>query len=108
MLPIPVGDVSVPVSAVTPSVGEPFPVSSVVLPDLSREGPFDVDQTASGAGATPRVLERGCQYRMTSYDAADWTRRMDYIYMTLNFSSMSARPSRLTCSAEHRTIGYTI
>ena len=75
MLPIPVADFSVPVSAVTPSVGEPFPVSSVVPPDLSQEGPFDVDQTASGSGDTPRVLESlpGCQYRMTSYDTADQT-----------------------------------
>ena len=73
MLPIPVADVSVPVSAVTPSVGEPFPVSSVVPPDLSQEVPFDVDQTTSRSGNTPRVLESllGCQYRMTSYDAAD-------------------------------------
>ena len=75
LLPIPVADASVPVSAATPSVREQFPVSSVVSPDLSREGPFDVDQTASGSGATPRVLESlpGCQYRMTSYDAADRT-----------------------------------
>ena len=53
LLPIPVADVSVPVSAVTPSVGEQFPVSSVVPPDSSREGPFDVDQTASGSGPLP-------------------------------------------------------
>ena len=32
-----------------------------------------MDQTPSGSGDTPRVLENlpGCQYRMTSYDAAD-------------------------------------
>ena len=53
LLPIPIADVSVPVSAVTPSVGEPVLVPSVVPPDLSQEGPFDVDQTASGSGATP-------------------------------------------------------
>ena len=75
LLPIPVADVSVPVLAVTPSVGEQVPVSSVEPPDLSREGPFDVDQTVSGSGAAPRVLESlpGCQYRMTSYNAADRT-----------------------------------
>ena len=40
---------------------------------LSLEGPFDVDQTAWGLGATPQVLDSlpGCQYRMTSYDTAD-------------------------------------
>ena len=40
------------------------------MPDLSREGPFDVHQDASGSGASPRVLDslRGCQYSMTSYD----------------------------------------
>ena len=40
------------------------------MPDLSREGPFDVHQDYSTSGASPRVLDgmRGCQYRMTSYD----------------------------------------
>ena len=40
------------------------------MPDLSREGPFDVHQDCSTSGASPRVLDsmRGCQYRMTSYD----------------------------------------
>ena len=73
LLPIPVADVSGPVSAVTHSVGEPVVVPSVVPPDLSREGPFDVDQDALGSEDTLRVLESlpGCQYRMTSYDAAD-------------------------------------
>ena len=45
-------------------------LSSHGMPDLSREGPFDVHQDASESGATPRVLDSlpGCQYRMTSYD----------------------------------------
>ena len=55
LLPIPVADVSGPVSVVTPSVGEPVLVPSVVPPDLSQEGPFDVDQTVSGWGTL-----RGC------------------------------------------------
>ena len=40
------------------------------MPDLSREGPFDVLQDHPDSGASPRVLDgvRGCQYRMTSYD----------------------------------------
>ena len=40
------------------------------MPDLSREGPFDVHLDRSTSGAFPRVLDgmRGCQYRMTSYD----------------------------------------
>ena len=40
------------------------------MPDLSREGPFDVLQDRPDSGASPRVLDgvRGCQYRMTSYD----------------------------------------
>ena len=40
------------------------------MPDLSREGPFDVHQDRSASGASPRVLDgmRGYQYRMTSYD----------------------------------------
>ena len=69
LLPILVADVSVPVSAVTPSVGEPILIPSVVPPDLSRGGggggegwAFDVDPDASGSGATPWVLESlpGC------------------------------------------------
>ena len=36
------------------------------LPYLSREGPFDVQDS----GASPRILDgmQGCQFRMTSYD----------------------------------------
>ena len=102
LLPIPVADVSGPVSAVIPSVGEPVLVPSVVPPDLSWEGPFDVDQDASGSEATPRVLETlpGCQYRMTSYDAADRS-DLDPAYgLHLHdprFLSMLGRLSRLAC-----------
>ena len=40
------------------------------LPDLSREGPFDVHQDRPHSGASPRILDgmQGCQFRMTSYD----------------------------------------
>ena len=40
------------------------------MPDLSREGPFDVHRDSSRSGASPRVLDSmwGCQCRMTSYD----------------------------------------
>ena len=40
------------------------------MPDLSREGPFDVHQDALALGATPQVLNSllGCQYRMASYE----------------------------------------
>ena len=40
------------------------------IPDLSRQGPFDVHQDRSASGASPQVLAgmQGCQYRMTSYD----------------------------------------
>ena len=39
------------------------------IPDLSREGPFDVLQDRPDSGASALVLDgvRGCQYRMTSY-----------------------------------------
>ena len=42
------------------------------MPDLSREGPFDVLQDRLDSGASPRVLDgvRGCQYHMTSHDEA--------------------------------------
>ena len=38
------------------------------MPDLSREGPFDVHQDRSAPGASPLVGMWGCQYRITSYD----------------------------------------
>ena len=42
----------------TPSAGQPDLAPVVVPPDLShQEDPFDVDQTPSGSGETPRVLE---------------------------------------------------
>ena len=57
-------------SSVGSPVGEPVVVPSHGMPDLSREGPFDVHQDASESEATPQVLDNfpGCQYRMTSYD----------------------------------------
>ena len=73
LLPLPVTDDSVPGSFVVSPAGEPVVVPSDVMPDLSREGPFDVHQDALESGATPQTLESlpGCQYRMTSYDDAD-------------------------------------
>ena len=40
------------------------------VPDLSREGPFDVHPDRPHSGASPRFLDggQGCQFRMTSYD----------------------------------------
>ena len=40
------------------------------VPDLSREGPFDVHHDRPHSGASPRLLDdvQGCQFRMTSYD----------------------------------------
>ena len=40
------------------------------VPDLSREGPFDVHQDRLHSDASPRLLDgmQGCQLRMTSYD----------------------------------------
>ena len=57
-------------STVGSPIGEPVAVCPPSVPDLSREGPFDVHEHASVSGASPRVLDSlpGCQYRMTSYD----------------------------------------
>ena len=73
LLPLPATDDSVPGSSVVSPAGEPVVVPSDVMPDFSREGPFDVHQDALESGATPQKLESlpGCQYRMTSYDDAD-------------------------------------
>ena len=61
----------VPGSVVTSPTGETDVVGGHPrMPDLSREGPFDVHQERSASGASPRVLDGmwGCQYHMTSYD----------------------------------------
>ena len=40
------------------------------IPDLSREGPFDVHQDRPHLSTLPRILDgmQGCQFRTTSYD----------------------------------------
>ena len=42
----------------------------VNVPDLSREGPFDIHQGHPHSGASPRLHQdtQGCPFRMTSYD----------------------------------------
>ena len=52
------------------------------MPDLSREGPFEVHQDSSRSGASPRVLDslQGCQYRMTSYDEDNNSSEFDPAY----------------------------
>ena len=42
----------------------------VNVPDLSREGPFGIDQGHPHSGASPRLRQdtQGCPFRMTSYD----------------------------------------
>ena len=60
-----------PGSGVTSPIGETDVAGGHSrMPDLSREGPFDVLQDRSASGAPPRGLDGvwGCQYRMTSYD----------------------------------------
>ena len=76
------------------------------MPDLSREGPFDVHQDCSTSGASPRVLDsmRGCQYRMASYDEENGG--PDYIYMIRGCWNMWVRQSRLDCSAIVRSTGF--
>ena len=70
LTPRPIVEEMVLGSAVGSPTGEPVIAPSPSMLDLSREGPFDVHQDASGSAASPRVLDSlpGCQYRMTSYD----------------------------------------
>ena len=60
-------------STVDCSTEEPLAVNPPSMPDLSREGPFDVHEVTMESGASPRVLDSllGCQYRMTPYDVAN-------------------------------------
>ena len=70
LTPRPIVEEMVLGSAVGSPTGEPVAAPSQSMPDLSREGPFDVHQDASESGASPWVLDSlpGCQYRMTSHD----------------------------------------
>ena len=70
LTPRPVMVAMVPESSVGSPAGIPVVSPSDGMPDLSREGPFDVHQDVLGSGATPQVLDSlpGCQYRMASYD----------------------------------------
>ena len=70
LMPLPVIVDVVTESSVGSPTGEPVVVPSDGMPDLSREGPFDVHQDALESGATLQVLDSllGCQYRMTSHD----------------------------------------
>ena len=62
LTPRPIGEEMVLGSAVGSPAGEPVAAPSHSMSDLSREGPFDVHQDASGDSLPC------CQYRMTSYD----------------------------------------
>ena len=110
LTPLPVVVDVVTESSVGSPAGEPVVVPSNGMPDLSREGPFDVHQDALESGATPQVLDNlpGCQYRMTSYDDVADRSDLAYICTIRGYWSMLVRPSRLACSAEHRRTGCTI
>ena len=54
LTPRPLVDVMVE-STVDSLTEEPVAVSPPSMPDLSREGPFDVHHVASESGASPRV-----------------------------------------------------
>ena len=66
----------VPGSVEGSPTGEPVAAASLSVPDLSREGPFDVHQDSSRSGGLSTGVGhneqsaglRGCQYCMTSYD----------------------------------------
>ena len=70
LTPLPVVVDMVPESSVGSPARVPVIPSSDGMPNLSREGPFDVHQEALELVATPQVLDSlpGYQYRMTSHD----------------------------------------
>ena len=70
LTPHPIVEGMVVESTVGYPTGEPVAVRPPSMPDLSREGLFDVHRHALESGASPRVLDSlpGCQYMMTSYD----------------------------------------
>ena len=54
----------------------------VGVPDVSREGPYDVYDVPPESGQSPLILNSlpGCQYRMTSYDDRDSRVDLDPAY----------------------------
>ena len=68
--PVPIVDDVAPESSVGSPAGVPVAPSSNGMPELWREGCFDVLQDALESGATPQVLNSlpGSQYHMTSHD----------------------------------------
>ena len=54
-----------------PAIGRQ--TDQVGVPDVSREGPYDVYDVPPESGQSPLILNSlpGCQYRMTSYDDRD-------------------------------------
>ena len=105
LTPCPIVEGLVTGSTVGSSVREPVAVHSQCMPDLSREGPFDVHLNASESGASPRVLDSlpGCQYRMTTRRRRRTTiqtsaGRTAFIYMIHGCSNMWGRLSRLVYS----------
>ena len=65
MTPQQLVEVMVVESTVDCSTEEPVAVNPPSMPDLSREGPFDVHGAHTDSGACPCVLDSlpGCQYR---------------------------------------------
>ena len=58
-------------ATVSQPVGELDAVRECVdVPDLSREGPFDIHRGHHHSGTSPRLCQdnQGCPFRMTSYD----------------------------------------
>ena len=53
-----------------------------IVPDLTREGPFDACEVEPEPGQSPLVLNSmpGCQFRMTSYDERDSRDDLDPAY----------------------------
>ena len=68
----------VPGSVEGSQAGDPVAVASLSMPDLSREGPFDVHQDTSRSGVLDSL--RGCQYRMTAYDEDTSSSEFDPAY----------------------------
>ena len=68
----------------------------VNVPDLSREGPFDIHQGHHHSGTSLRLRKdtQGCPFRMKSYDEETFRRQMVSSFMICTYWSMPAPRSR--------------
>ena len=79
----------------------------VNVPDLSREGPFDIHRGHQHSGASLRLRQdnQGCPFRLASYDAEEGGPDMVFSFMICTCWNMWVPQSRLVYLAVAQSTG---